>query len=417
MEVGDLESYTVIEREPVCIDIGSDSVCGMGPPSSGGLAVGQILALLGQVQGNVVKSTMDGSSTTVLDPTNVHLFTQAGRLAFADRNKFVGDADFVSVPAEGMLNKEYLADRALLINATIDMGNASPGNPPGSEGMQLGMDTDVKATGTSHISIVDSYGNAVSLTSSIEAPFGNGVMVNGFFLNNELTDFSFAPADASGTPIANRVQGGKRPRSSMSPTIVMKEGGVPKLLSGSPGGSNIIGYTAQSLWNVLEFGMKPQEAINVPHYMNNNGGTNLEDPTSAEGLMDYDAESLKATLETDFGHESVSIANDLTSGLAMILVEDEYWIGGADPRRGGAVGPSEGMECTANNDTITTPPTPSPNADGGMTTTPPTSSPNAESTPADSDDESGANSMIGSTKAMMGLLSVASAFLLASALA
>lgn len=150
--------------------------------------------------------------------------------------------------------------------------------------------------------------------------------------------------------------------------------------------------------------------------MNNNGGTNLEEPTSAEGLMDYDAESLKATLETDFGHESVSIADDLTSGLAMILVEDEYWSGGADPRRSGAVGPSEGMEC-GNNGTMTTPPTLSPNADSGMTTTPPTSSPKAESTPAASDDESGANSMIRSNKVVMGLLSTVSAFLFARIIA
>ncbi|CAJ1970488.1 unnamed protein product [Cylindrotheca closterium] len=247
-------------------------------------------------------------------------------------------------------------------------------------------------------------------------------MVNGFFLNNELTDFSFAAADGDGNPIANRVQGGKRPRSSMSPTIVMKEGvgtttTTPKLLSGSPGGGNIIAYTAQSLWSVLEFGMDPQAAINVPHYMNNNGGTSLEDPTSAEGLMDYDAEALKMTLETEFGHESVSIANDLTSGLAMILVEDEYWIGGADPRRGGAVGPNIGNDCADNNSTmVTAPPTPSPNA-GGMTTSPPTLSSDSESTPpaTASDDESGSacNSIV------VGLLlsTAASAFLLACTLA
>ncbi|CAJ1970487.1 unnamed protein product [Cylindrotheca closterium] len=149
MVVADLESYTVIEREPVCVDIGTDSVCGMGPPSSGGLAVGQMMALLEQVQDKLVKSTMvDDTNASVLDPTNVHLFTQAGRLAFADRNKFVGDPDFTSVPSEGMLNKEYLADRALLINATSDMGTAMPGVPPGSAGMQMAMDSSVKNTGT-----------------------------------------------------------------------------------------------------------------------------------------------------------------------------------------------------------------------------------------------------------------------------
>lgn len=174
MTVEDLESYTVIEREPVCIDFGSDSVCSMGPPSSGGLAVGQIMGLLEAIQDKVIKSSVDDShQKDVLDPTNVHLFTQAGRLAFADRNKFVGDPDFVSVPAEGMLNKDYLAERALLINATSDMGTAAAGTPPGSEGMSMAIDQSVKTTGTSQISIVDSYGNALSVTSSsIEAPFG-----------------------------------------------------------------------------------------------------------------------------------------------------------------------------------------------------------------------------------------------------
>jgi hypothetical protein len=203
----------------------------------------------------------------------------------------------------------------------------------------------------------------------------------------------------------------------MAPTIVMNnmEGGTtPKLLSGSPGGGNIISYTAQSLWNVLEFGMKPQEAINAPHYMNNNGGTTLEDPTSAEGLMDYDVEALKTTLETEFGHAAVSIANDLTSGLATILVEDEYWIGGADLRRGGTVGPNVGKECVGDNGTTVPQPTPSPNA-GGMEPTP---SPNSESTPPPSDDESGSNAMlISSNLVVMGLLSTALAFLPACTLA
>lgn len=234
-------------------------------------------------------------------------------------------------------------------------------------------------------------------------------MTNGFFLNNELTDFSFAAADGLGNPIANRVEGGKRPRSSMSPTIVLGEDGTPKMLTGSPGGSNIIGYTALSLWSVLEFGLGPQEAINVPHYLNNNGATTLEDPTSASGLMDYDAEGLKTTLETDFGHASVSIANDMTSGLAVILVEDEYWFGGADPRRGGAVGPGEDSECMEDDMT----PTASPN-NGNVTNSSPTPSPNATSAPAGDDDKkSGAMSVGGTGMLAMVLLSAVSTFVVA----
>lgn len=338
MTVEDLAAYQVVERSPVCIPYKDVTICGMGPPSSGGLAVGQIMGILDKVEKHI---TTEGP----LNATNVHLFTQAGRLAFADRNQYVADPDFVMVPSEGMLNTDYLTERATLVNPTQDMGTAAPGTPPGSEGISSAADRTVTNTGTTHVSIADQYGNSVSLTSSIESPFGNSVMVRGFFLNNELTDFSFAATDTEGTPIANRVEGNKRPRSSMSPTIVLNQQGIPKLLSGSPGGSRIIAYTAQSLWNVLQFGLGPQEAINVPHYMNNNGGTQIEDPTSKEQLMSYDANALVVELESSFGHASVTISNQLTSGVAMIEMDNQSWIGGADPRRDGAVGPNEGTDC------------------------------------------------------------------------
>lgn len=195
MTVEDLANYQVVERLPVCADYRGYSVCGMGPPSSGGLAVGQIMGILD----NFILDDL-----TPLDPTTVHLFAQAGRLAFADRNTYVADSDFVTVPVEGMLDKDYLSSRADLIS-DMDMGEASPGDPPGVFD-PYGPDSSTKTTGTTHISIVDRYGNALSMTSSVESSFGNGVMVRGFMLNNQLTDFSFQFEDAEGIPIANRVQ-------------------------------------------------------------------------------------------------------------------------------------------------------------------------------------------------------------------
>jgi gamma-glutamyltranspeptidase/glutathione hydrolase len=203
MTAEDLADYEVIERAPVCIEYRGYNVCGMGPPSSGALAVGQILGILENFD----------LGDDPLDVEAVHLFTQAGRLAFADRGLYVGDTDFVAVPVEGMLDKAYLAERADMIGFD-DMGTAAPGTPPGDFDPNA-PDPTTKTSGTSHISIVDRYGNALSMTTTIESSFGNGVMVHGFLLNNELTDFSFAFEDGDGVPIANRVQPNKRPRSSM----------------------------------------------------------------------------------------------------------------------------------------------------------------------------------------------------------
>ena len=324
MTLADLGNYEVVERAPVCIEYRGHDVCGMGPPSSGGLAVGQILGIL-------------ESFALGLDPLGVeavHLFTQAGRLAFADRNLYVADSDFVTVPAEGMLDEEYLAERAALIGFN-DMGTADPGTPPG-ELDPTAPDPATKNSGTSHVSIVDRHGNALSMTTSIENSFGNGVMVPswGFLLNNQLTDFSFLPEDAEGMKIANRVEPEKRPRSSMSPTIVFDAEGDVSLVLGSPGGSRIIGYTAQSIVNVIDFGLDPQEAINIPHYMNRNGRTDLERPIPGV-TVDYDARALAAALR-DRGHP-VGIVTQ-TSGLGIIQVGDGVLIGGADKRRDGTVG-------------------------------------------------------------------------------
>ncbi len=359
MATEDLANYQVVERKPVCFNYRGHNVCGMGPPSSGALAVGQILGVL---------ENFDLSNLSPLDVESVHLFTQAGRLAFADRGLYVGDTDFVTVPVAGMLDKDYLASRAALVS-DMDMGSASPGVPPGDFDPSA-PDNSLNEHGTSHVSIVDRYGNALSMTTTIESSFGNGVMVNGFLLNNELTDFSFAATDASGLPIANRVQPNKRPRSSMSPTIVFDENGQVEIVTGSPGGSRIIGYTAQSIVNMIDFGLDPQQAINVPHYMNRNGRTDLETPIPGVTL-DYDANALADALKLR-GHSNPSVPLEQrtvgiieqTSGLSIIQVlrksrsshDDEehhgrhedsrhknphhktLLIGGADYRRDGTVG-------------------------------------------------------------------------------
>ncbi len=283
---------------------------------------------MGQILG--ILQSFDLGDDPLAEET-VHLVSQAGRLAFADRNLYIGDSDFITVPSAGMLDPEYLASRAALITGT-DMGTALPGVPPG-EFNPAAPSGDEQGNGTSHLVVVDQWGNALSMTTSIESSFGNGVMVNGFLLNNELTDFSFSPTDSEGTPIANRVQPGKRPRSSMSPTIVFDGDGEVKLLTGSPGGSRIIGYTAQSIMNVLDFGLTPAESVMVPHYLNRNGSTDIETPM--EGINDYDAEALKAQLEAR-GY-SVNIRS-LTSGLSMILADGDGLLGGADPRRDGTIG-------------------------------------------------------------------------------
>lgn len=332
MTVSDLMNYKVIERLPVCLkNYRGKRVCGMGPPSSGGLAVGQMLGIL---------NTFEVLDNKPLSADAVHLFSQAGRLAFADRNLYVGDTDFVTVPVEGMLDVAYLAERASLITMNgSDIGIVEAGIPPGVNinGTKRGADNKVKTTGTSHVSIVDRCGNALSMTTTIESPFGNGVMVNGFLLNNELTDFSFAAKDEEGTYISNRVQPKKRPRSSMSPTIIFNESGLLEAVTGSPGGSQIIGYTAQSIYNMFDFGLDPESAAALPHYQNNNADkTSIEIPID-NVTLEYAIDNLTLDLENR-GH--VVRHTSMNSGLSIILVsqEDGMLLGGADPRRDGTVG-------------------------------------------------------------------------------
>ncbi|SFQ95434.1 gamma-glutamyltransferase [Poseidonocella sedimentorum] len=309
----DLALYDVIERAPVCVTYRAHEVCGMGPPSSGALTVGQILG------------TLDYFELGALGPLQAEswrLIGDASRLAFADRGRYMADSDFVPMPTEGLVDPDYLSERAALIEATdVALESVAPGQPEWDHAMRLADDISLELPSTSHISIVDGDGNALSMTTTIENGFGSRVFVRGFLLNNEMTDFSFR-SHSDGVPIANRLEPGKRPRSSMSPTIVLKDG-APVMVLGSPGGSRIIGYVAQAIINQLDWGMDPQEALAAPHLVNRFGTMDIEAGTAAEGL----AEPLGALgFETNL--------RDLTSGLHAITI-GETLLGGADPRREG----------------------------------------------------------------------------------
>ncbi|MFD1159421.1 gamma-glutamyltransferase [Roseovarius aestuarii] len=309
----DMANYRVKLRPAICIDYRGYDVCGMGPPTSGGLTVGQILGILG----NYDLKSMGWNAEFM------HLYAEAAKLAYADRALYMADSDFIDVPTKGLLDQGYLADRARLIDQTTASDIRSAGQPPEDHTQLLAPSQNPDRPGTSHIVIRDSYGNALSMTTTIETAFGSRVFVRGFLLNNELTDFDRAPMDGDRL-VANRVEGGKRPRSSMSPTIVMK-GEAPYLLIGSPGGSRIINYVAKTIIAILDWEMDPQDAIETGHFLHRNGDTlDLEENTSAASHAD----ALSAK-----GHE-VNI-RDLNSGLHAILIRDGTLIGAADPRREG----------------------------------------------------------------------------------
>lgn len=310
----DMASYQVKERQPVCGSYREYNVCGMAPPSSGGIAVIQIL---GQLQAFDLAKYQPNSIEAM------HLYTQSSRLAFADRNRYVADADFVGVPTAGLIAPAYLAKRSSLIDPNKDMGKAVSGIPDGA--IALANDSSIERPSTSHLTIIDGKGNAVSMTSSIENGFGSAVMVEGFILNNQLTDFSLAPKK-NGQSVANRVQPNKRPRSSMAPMMVFNNDKSLKLLVGSPGGSRIINYVAQTIIGVLDWKLDPQEAINLPKITNRNYVTTIERGTAVEAL--------KPLLEAR-GHK-VEI-RDLNSGIHAIEITKTGFVGGADPRREGVV--------------------------------------------------------------------------------
>ena len=310
----DMAAYEVVARPPVCVPYRGFDICGMGPPTSGGLTVGMILGMLERFDLSAMGPEAEAW----------HLYAEAAKLAYADRGLYMADADFVKMPAKGLVDPLYLAERSGLIDPAAAMDKAEPGEPPWNEGQLLAPDGQTERPGTSHFVIVDAHGDMVSMTTTIETGFGSRVMTNGFLLNNELTDFSFRP-EADGRPIANRVEGGKRPRSSMSPTIVLKDG-KPVILAGSPGGSRIINYVAKTLIAMIDWGMDPQAAIDLGHVVNRNGATDLEAGTGAA--------ELEAALVA-LGHE-VNI-RDLNSGLHVIAITEDGLVGGADGRREGLV--------------------------------------------------------------------------------
>ena len=307
----DLSIYEIKEREPVCMTYRAHDVCGMGPPSSGALTVGQILGMLEGY--NLGAGPQDAEVR--------RLIGDASRLAFADRGRYMADSDFVPMPTKGLVDPGYLAERGKLLAGDDALPEVTPGNPAFDHAQNWADDVSLELPSTSHFVVVDAAGNVASMTTTIENGFGSRLMVRGFLLNNELTDFSFE-THVDGVPIANRVEPGKRPRSSMAPTIVLKNR-KPVLAIGSPGGSRIIGYVATSIIAYLDWGMDVQQAVSVPHAVNRFGTYDLEAGTQAEDL----AEALGA-----MGYE-VSI-RDLNSGLHAISL-GETLAGGADPRREG----------------------------------------------------------------------------------
>ncbi len=331
LTLADLAGYQPREREPVCVPYRELRVCGMGPPSSGAITVGQTLRLIEPFD-------LGRGPRAALNARAMHVIAEAEKLAFADRNRFIADPEFVRVPL-GMLGTHYLERRRALISPLRAADRVEAGNPGGDGAYRLGDDATVEATGTSHVSIIDGAGNAVAMTTTIEAAFGSRIWAAGFLLNNELTDFSFRPVDAQGRPIANRVAGGKRPRSSMAPTIVLDAGGELKAVLGSPGGSRIILYVVKSLVALIDWEMDAQAAAALVNFGSQGRGFELESTTAsaydvltrpwAWGSTIWQALRLKP-----FGHR---IDFDLmTSGTHIIVRRGPTHLeGGADPRREG----------------------------------------------------------------------------------
>ena len=334
LNLQDLASYQPRMREALCFDHTAQQrayrICGFPPPSSGQIAIGQILGMLGNTSAQGPELTAGLPS-----PDFLHRYTEASRLAFADRAQFVADPDFVPAPAgdwRSLLTPGYLRERSQLIGNQA-MKSAPAGQPAGKTTSFAPMPTQTEY-GTSHISVVDAQGRAVAMTTTIEAAFGSRRMVTtdpsrpgGFLLNNELTDFSLAPTDPQGRPIANRVEPGKRPRSSMSPTLVFDKNSGQLLMSGgSPGGAAIIHYTAKLLTGTLHWGLNAQKAIDLPNFGSLGGPTLLE----AQGFDSRTVDALKAR-----GHEVREM--EMTSGLQAIERTPSGWFGGADPRREGLV--------------------------------------------------------------------------------
>jgi gamma-glutamyltranspeptidase/glutathione hydrolase len=348
LSLADLSGYQAKLRTPLCSDYTARGksyvICGMPPPSSGALTIAQILGLLNQtsaanLQLSVGKSGTLSSNAPAPSSDWLHLYNQAARLAFADRNQYIADPDFVAPPAgnwTSLLAPNYLRQRAMLIEQSAESApikDVKAGQPQGAHLAYAPM-AEQSEYGTSHISIIDAAGNALAMTTTIESQFGARLMVDGgtgkpggFLLNNELTDFSFAPRDTNGKPIANRVEASKRPRSSMAPTLVFdKSSGKLLMSAGSPGGALIIHFVAKTLYGTLNWGLNVQQAINLPNFGSTGGPLLLEEnrfaPAAIKALRDRSTE--------------VNEIN-MTSGLQAIETRKKGFFGAADPRREGLV--------------------------------------------------------------------------------
>jgi len=314
LTLDDLAGYKALERDALCRPYRQWRVCTMPPPTSGGVTLLQALGML---------ETFYLASLSPDNLETVHLLAEALKRAYADRARYIADPDFVAIPVDGLLDPAYLLDRAKEIDPTRASGKATAGEPEPTFQLNFAPAPSTELPSTSHISVIDRHGNAVTLTSSIENAFGSRLMTSGFLLNNQLTDFSFRP-HRNGVKIANRIEPGKRPRSSMAPTLVFDKNKKLVLVLGTPGGSNIIAYMLQALVAILDQNQDIQQAVALPHHANRNGPVQIEADTALERL-EYDLVRM--------GHEVVRVP--MTSGLHGIAIGEDGLTGGVDPRREG----------------------------------------------------------------------------------
>jgi gamma-glutamyltranspeptidase/glutathione hydrolase len=313
LSLEDIKNYKPTKSEALCSPYRTYLICGAQPPSSGGVAVQSILGQLSNFDMKALGPTLEGW----------HVFAEASEMAYADRDQFVADPDFVDVPTKALLAPDYLKSRAGLISMTKAMKNVTAGDPVG---FKPGKDNTPDNPGTSHFSIVDKFGNVVSMTTTVEAPFGSERMVAGFMLNNQLTDFSFSAKDTNGNLIANRPEGGKRPRSSMSPHIAFDQDGQFSFATGSPGGSSIIAYTAKTIVAMIDWGMSPQQAADLANVISRNGSVRLEENNLSAEII----EGLEA-----LGHKVVRSRGEISGIHIVKKLPDGSYEGAADPRREG----------------------------------------------------------------------------------
>ncbi len=314
LSLNDLRKWETIEREPLCKEINSYKICGFPPPTSGGIGLIQIISIL-----NYKKNLIDKKDFHLPK----HLFIEASRLAYQDRKLYIADPLFFAVPTKELISDKYLKFRSDLINNNKSIPNFKPGNLKNIKNKKIIIGNSFEKKSTTHISIVDKDGNAVALTSSIEFAFGSGITVGGFFLNNQLTDFSFFNKAPEGHLIANRVEPNKRPRSSMSPTLIFFKNELIGIL-GSPGGSRIICYVSKVAFEILFLKNDPLSAVNSPHYCSRDNFTELENNNINSDLKQYLQEKNHAIKY-----------KDMTSGLNIIWKKNKFWQGIADPRREG----------------------------------------------------------------------------------